>query len=148
MTDQLELAPLHRSGSVNPQKTERHTFDFVVNGLSLFEATHAVKYDMCGSLADPQFEGEIARRLNGSTVAMLTLDLPADGHRVALFICPECGDFTCGAITALVSPTASGVLWSALAYENGYDTATELGLGPFEFERAAYSSEMERLKVD
>jgi hypothetical protein len=38
MMDQLELATLHRTGATNPLRRERHTLDFVVNGLSLFEA--------------------------------------------------------------------------------------------------------------
>ena len=41
MTDQLELAPLLRMGSASPQKRERYSFDFVVNGVSLFEVTEA-----------------------------------------------------------------------------------------------------------
>jgi len=64
MADQLELATLNRIGSADPRKRERHTFDFVVNGVSLFEATKASRSDMCGSLSDPKFEREVARRLN------------------------------------------------------------------------------------
>jgi hypothetical protein len=148
MTDQFRFAALHRIGSANPQKLERRSFDLVVNGVSLFEATHAFEYDMCGSLSDPQFERELARRMNGRTAAMLTFDIPVCGHRVALFICPECGDFACGAITTHVSRTERGVRWSDFAYENGFDADVKLGLGPFEFEWAAYSSEIERSNGD
>ncbi|WP_161852076.1 hypothetical protein [Bradyrhizobium sp. CCBAU 051011] len=148
MTDQLEVAALHRIGSASPQKRERYSFDFVVNGVSLFEATQAFKYDMCGSLSNPQFEREEARQINSRTAAMLTSDVPVGGHRVALFVCPECGDFACGAITARVSRTELGVQWSDFAYENGLDTASKLGLGPFEFEWAAYLTEIERSKAD
>ncbi|MGY8709331.1 hypothetical protein RAD16_26610 [Bradyrhizobium sp. 18BD] len=148
MTDQLKFAALRRIGSANPQKLERHSFDFVVNGVSLFEATQAFEYDMCGSLSNPQYEREIARRINKRTAAMLTSDVPVGGHRVALFVCPECGDFACGAITARVARTERGVQWSEFAYENGSDAASKLGLGPFEFEWAAYLSEIERSKTD
>ncbi|MBK3664067.1 hypothetical protein JJE66_22940 [Bradyrhizobium diazoefficiens] len=148
MTDQIRLVPLHRIGSANPQKLERHSFDFIVNGVSLFEATQALEYDMCGSLSNPQFEREIARGVNGRTAAMLTSDVPAGGHRVALFVCPECGDFACGAITTRLSRTERGVQWSDFAYENGSDAASKFGLGPFEFEWAAYLSEIERSKAD
>jgi hypothetical protein len=144
MIDQLEFAALHRVGSANPQKRERHSFDFVVNGISLFEATQAFKYDMCGSLSDPQFERAVAPRINGTTAAMLASDVPVGGHRVPLFVCPECGDFACGAITARVSRTELGVQWSDFAYENGFEPASKLTLGPFEFERAAYLSEIKR----
>src|SRR2546428_699910 len=83
MTDQLEFAALHRNGSANPLKRERHSFDFVVNGISLFEATQALKYDMCGSLSNPQFEREVAQRTNRQTATMLTSGVPVGGHRVA-----------------------------------------------------------------
>jgi hypothetical protein len=84
MADQLELATLHRIGSADPMKRERYTFDFVVNGMSLFEATQASRFDMCGSLSDPKFEPEVARRLNGGIAATLTSDVPAgSGRRVA-----------------------------------------------------------------
>lgn len=118
MMDQLELAPLLRKGSANPRKRERYSFDFVVNGVSLFEVTRTSEYDMCGSLSNPRFEPEAARQINVGTTAMLTSDVPVGGHRVALFVCAE------------------------------FDAASELDIGPFEFEWASYLSEIERSKSD
>lgn len=148
MMDQLELAPLLRKGSASPRKRERYSFDFVDNGLSLFEVTRASGYDMCGSLSNPRFEPEAARQINVGTTAMLTSDVPVGGHRVALFVCAECGDFACGTITARISRTKLGVQWSDFSYENGIDAASELDIGPFEFEWASYLGEIERSKSD
>ncbi|MBW7968820.1 hypothetical protein [Bradyrhizobium sp. BR 10289] len=148
MMDQLELAGLHRIGSGDPQKRERYSFDFVVNGISLFEATQALEYDLCGCLSDPQFEPEVARRMNRTTIAQLTSGAPVRGHRVALFVCPECGDLACGAITARVSHEEARVQWSDFAYENGHDAASKLALGPFAFEWAAYTGVIERSRTD
>ena len=148
MTDQLELAPLLRMGSASPQKRERYSFDFVVNGISLFEVTQASRYDMCGSLSNPHFEREAARQVNAEATAMLTSGVPVGGHRVPLFVCAECDDFACGTITARVSRTELGVQWSDFVYENGFDAASELDVGPFEFEWASYLSEIERSKSD
>ncbi|MBR0706789.1 MULTISPECIES: hypothetical protein [Bradyrhizobium] len=148
MMDRLELAPLHRIGGTNPPHQERRTFDFVVNGVSLFEAAGGLTFDMCGSLSNPEFERDFARRFNGRTAAMLSSDAPVDGHRVALFVCPECGDFACGAITARVSRTDRGVRWSDFAHENEIDAASELGVGPFEFEWADYVNEIERSRAE
>lgn len=79
---------------------------------------------------------------------MLTSDVPIGGHRVALFVCPECGDFACGAVTVLVSRTDAGVQWSDFRYENGFDFVSKLDLvGPFDFEWAAYRTEIERLNL-
>ena len=115
MADELELATLHRIGSADPRKRERYTFDFVVNGVSLFEATKASGSDMCGSLSDPKFEREVAGRINGEIAAALTSDVPAgSGRRVALFVCPECGDLGCGAVTVLITRNDHRVQWSEL----------------------------------
>jgi hypothetical protein len=103
---------------------------------------------MCGSLLNPHFEREAARQINPGTTAMLTSDVPVGGHRVPLFVCAECGDFACGTITARVSRTKLGMLWSDFRYENGFDADTELDIGPFEFEWASYLSEIERSKSD
>jgi hypothetical protein len=148
MTDHLELAPLLRKGSASPLKRERYSFDFVVNGASLFELTKASRYDMCGSLSNPQFEPEAARQINVGTTAMLTSEMPVGGHRVPLFVCAECGDFACGTITARVSRTNLGVQWSDFSYENGFDAASELDIGPFEFEWTSYLREIDRSKSD
>jgi len=149
MTDQLGFAPLHRIGSASSKKRERHTFDFVVNGISLFNATQAVRHDLCGSLSNPQFERELAHRINGRMAATLTSDVPVGGHRVALFVCPECGDLACGAVTVLVSRTDLGVQWSDFMYENGFDFASKLDfVGPFEFDWTAYRTEIGRSKID
>jgi len=148
MKDHLELAPLLRKGSASPLKRERYSFDFVVNGASLFEVTKASGYDMRGSLSNPQFEPEAARQINVGTTAMLTSEMPVGGHRVPLFVCAECGDFACGTITARVSRTNLGVQWSDFAYENGFDAASELDIGPFEFEWASYLREIDRSKRD
>jgi hypothetical protein len=147
MADDLKLATLHRTGSVNPMKRERHTFDFVVNGVSLFKVTGASSFDMCGCFSDPRFERELASRCNYRIAAMLTSDVPVGGgHRVALFVCSECGDLACGAVTVRVSRNDLGIQWSDFEYENGYEAGSELDDvgGPFEFEWGAYLMEIRR----
>ena len=87
-----------------------------------------------------------AGRINGRIADMLTSNvLIGNAHRVALFVCPECGDLACGAITALVSRNDHSVQWSDFAYDNGYEAASKLDhVGPFEFEWAAYFAEIKR----
>jgi hypothetical protein len=150
MADQLELATLHRIGSTGPLKQERYTFDFVVNGASLFKATQASSSDMSGCLSDPRFEPEVARRLNDGIANILTSGIPVSGgHRVTLFVCPECGDVACGAITVLVSRNDLVVRWSDFAFDNGYEARTELTqVGPFEFEWATYLTAIRRASAD
>jgi hypothetical protein len=150
MADHLELATLHRIGSADPLKQERYTFDFMVNGVSLFEATQASISDMCGCFSDPRLEHELAHRLNFRIASLLTSDVPVcTGHRVALFVCPECGDLACGAITVRVSRNELGVRWSDFAYENGYEAESKLdNIGPFEFEWGTYLTEIRRASAE
>jgi hypothetical protein len=62
-------------------------------------------------------------------------DLPAD--RRSLFICSECGDIGCGAITALVVRDGHSIVWKAFGYENNYEENILLDnykqIGPFTF---------------
>ncbi|RTM15248.1 MAG: hypothetical protein EKK33_01330 [Bradyrhizobiaceae bacterium] len=145
MSDQLELVVLHRSGCDSPTKMERYTFDFVVNGQSLLAVTGASNFDLSGCLSVPQREPELALRLNDEFAQRLT-SVPVGGsHRVALYVCPECGDFECGAITALVSRSDGFVHWSDFAYENGDDSEIKLStVGPFAFDWISYVAEIER----
>ncbi|MDA9496872.1 hypothetical protein [Bradyrhizobium sp. CCBAU 11357] len=146
MSDLLELVVLHRSGCGSPAKTERYTFDFVVSGQSLFAATGAASFDLSGCLSVPQREPELALRINDRLARLLTSAVPIGGNeRVALFVCPECGDLACGAITAIVSRSDGIVRWSDFAYENGDDSETKLSkVGPFAFDWISYVTEIER----
>lgn len=139
MPDQLKLAPLHRP-SFDPAVRERHTFDFVVNHLPLQIATDAFVSDMCGCISDPRREPELADRMNGESVSMLTSGVPiGGGHRAILFNCPECADIGCGAVTVFVSRDEHRVRWSDFAYENGYEDKRDIpDVGPFEFDWADY----------
>jgi hypothetical protein len=48
-----------------------------------------------------------------------TADLSAD--RSSSFICSECGDIGCGAITALVVRDGHSIVWKTFGYENNYE---------------------------
>ncbi|RQH06870.1 hypothetical protein [Bradyrhizobium sp. RP6] len=146
MSDQLELVALHRSGGGSPPKQERYTFDFVVNGQSLFAVTGASNFDLSGCLSVPQREPELAVRLNDGLARLLTSAVPIGGsNRTALYVCPECGDLACGAITALVSRSDGVVRWSDFAYENGHSSEIKLSkVGPFAFHWTSYVTEIER----
>ncbi|WP_184509145.1 hypothetical protein [Terracoccus luteus] len=68
-------------------------------------------------------------------------DLP-DG-RVSLYVCPECGDLGCGAVTARLTFDADVVTWQAIGHQTDYAEAAS-GLGDdgmfydLAFDRASY----------
>jgi hypothetical protein len=67
-------------------------------------------------------------------------DLP--NNRRSLFICSECGDLGCGAITAAVVKERDTITWKDFGYENNYEDAVLLekykSLGPFTFKTEQY----------
>jgi len=130
----LEFAPTHRRGEHDGHisRTERWAWDFVVDGASVRLRIDA---DLVGVLGWNQ-------STDVEAVAKLLGEVPADlaPNRVALYICPECGDLACGALTVAVTLEADFVVWSELAWENGYDDSarTAYDIGPFRFERPEY----------
>jgi hypothetical protein len=67
-------------------------------------------------------------------------DLP--NNRRSLFVCSECGDLGCGAITVVVVKEHDTFTWMDLGYENTYENAVSLAsyksVGPFTFSAAEY----------
>ena len=147
MTDRLDVALRYRPANRDIRGkiiagTERHSVDFVVNGLSLFAATGADAMDMCGCFS-PDYAtcgNELARQENERIGKIFTFEAPPDieQDRLALFVCSHCGDLACGAITFRLSRAGDTVRWSNFAYENGWcedqtDFETYSAIGPFEF---------------
>ncbi len=78
-----------------------------------------------------------------SLVRQLLLAEPSElgGGRCQLYICPECGDIGCGAVTVAVAKTHDAFTWSHLRFENNYDagmTTPYEGVGPFRFAKHDY----------
>ena len=65
-------------------------------------------------------------------------DLPSG--RVSLYICPECGDLGCGAVSVALEPDGEDIIWKEFGHENDYDESFILieRLGPFRFRLADY----------
>jgi hypothetical protein len=90
-------------------KTPRQFLDFVVDGRSLFDVVRE-RYDFIGCLGwlDAEYDDEAA--------AALLLDKAGEFEgRVGLYICPECADANCGAVTAVIEHDGDGIIWRDLA---------------------------------
>jgi hypothetical protein len=141
MDAHLELIPLVRIGGQcanGATKSERHFWDFVVNGKSLWEEL-GKRHDMVSVFCE-----EYAKETSVNAAARLLLQQKADmpNDRRSLFVCSECGDLWCGAITAIVEKQGKSVVWKAFGYENTYEEDVRLDdyskVGPFTFDAAAY----------
>lgn len=103
-------------GAGTGSKAHRRFLDFVVDGQPLYPATH--NYDLITPLCIgwPLAAAEgFGERLLGSVPG------DAPGGRVAVFVCAECGDLGCGALTVEVRRSGDTVQWLSWGYENGYD---------------------------
>lgn len=126
----LELRPTIRRGGNS--KTEREFLDFIVGGESLWRYAG----DTMSVLV--WFQQEYDREPVMRLLLKAEPDLP-DG-RQTLYICPECGDLGCGALTVIVERTPDAMVWRDFGWQRDYEGSLELieGLGPFRFQKQDY----------
>lgn len=70
--------------------------------------------------------------------------------RTCFYVCPECGDIGCGAITAKIEVTEKNVIWKDFGYENNYsepDLTDYKEIGPFTFDKKQYLEIIDGLKT-
>jgi hypothetical protein len=134
-------AKQHGGGAI---PSERQSWDFVVDGRSLRSVWS--DRDVAGVLGwgTPETRAEAAAKLRG--------EVPPDyiPNRVAIFVCPECGDLGCGAVTVSIIHERNTVTWSDFRWEVNWfadhpNEATVLyELGPFVFSVMDYTEVLER----
>ena len=130
----LELQWRDRGGGNG--RTMRRYLDFVVDEQSLFQLIRA---DLIGRL------GWLSADYDRSSIAQLLLQAPPDlkSGRYLLYICPECGDISCGAVTIAIEETSSHFVWRNFGYENDYEDTIHsydryASIGPFYFDKLSY----------
>jgi hypothetical protein len=141
----LELVPAIRPGFAYPGgafKSERHFLDFVISGQSLWEQLR--KPDMVSVLCSEyaaKAHGESVRAIN-RLLLVEKADHPDD--RRSLFICSECGDLGCGAITCHIVRDGGAIVWKDFGHQNNYEDHIARGpyegIGPFMFDAKRYES--------
>jgi len=106
-----------RHGSDQPFRTGRVYADFVVDGFPLSSIVRR-KADFISAL------GWGPEQTQRSVVDRLLLHTPADLplNRNSLYVCPECGDLSCGAVSALIERRGDTIGWRDFAYENDYQS--------------------------
>jgi hypothetical protein len=129
ITSSLELHWSVRPGGDG--RTERRYLDFVVDGISLYDRLRAGdRVTALGCWLRDSEREHIEQLLSGS-------------GRVPLYVCAECGDLGCGAVTVQVERTPEGFVWRDFALENNYDdtmkdAAPYRTVGPFLFNKTEY----------
>jgi hypothetical protein len=136
-TSVLQLAWKRREGGGG--KTQRDYLDFVVDGLPLSEK---VGGDLASCL------GWFVPEENAKAVRRLLLSEPADlpDNRRSLYVCPECGELGCGAVTAVIESSGDKIIWRDFGFQSNSDGATPIrdyGDISFAFDRAQYKRALE-----
>jgi hypothetical protein len=137
----IGLSEAARDASGESAATE--FLDFTFDGESLrSELAQRGFSDMVG----PLWTSVHGRQLWPETVARLLGKASGDapGNRVSVFVCGECGDLGCGAVTVRLELSDGLVTWSDWGYQNNYeDEISREGLKdlpPLEFDRIQYES--------
>lgn len=135
MLNNIQLMKRSRPG--NSSQSARDWFDFVIDGRSLHEQTAAGDMIGCLGWGLADYESGIIGQLLGETASDL------QGGRVMIYVCPECGDLGCGALTVSVVRVEGRIRWQRIRYENDCDPgATDINsyqtIGPFEFDVEQY----------
>ena len=143
MASLLEFAPVIRPGVKYPGgsfKSERHFLDFVIDGESLWEKVGRER----DAVSVVCFEYAYEETVKAINRLLLTEKAVILRDRRSLFICSECGDFGCGAVTAFIERHGQWIVWRDFGYENDYEENIRLDeykhIGPYTFEWTKYES--------
>ncbi|RKZ53168.1 MAG: hypothetical protein DRR00_05730 [Candidatus Parabeggiatoa sp. nov. 3] len=128
---------IHRKGEQN--QTERFSVDFIINNASLIKSLKAQNKHLMGRFV----MGFTAENIKSKDIFLLKDEADLDNGRTMLYICPECGDIGCGAITVKISKKEGFYIWENFTYENNYDDdmtdeESYQYLGPFYFIETEY----------
>lgn len=120
MTEVLDIAVLHRPGEKDRHffRSERWSVDFLVGGSSLFGLLGGQTRDLSGAFLTKRDKVFRRTKENTATRALFS-DLSASAIRLSLYVCPECGDLGCGALTCEASRVGDKVVWSNFGFETG-----------------------------
>jgi hypothetical protein len=111
-TSVLQLEWKRREGG--DSRTQRDYLDFIVDGQPLSEK---IGGDLASCL------GWFVPSENTKAVRRLLLEEPADvsNNRRSLYVCPECGDLECGAVTAVIECSGNKIIWRDFGFQRDSD---------------------------
>jgi hypothetical protein len=126
-------------------KTGRSYLDFVINGISLAERVTSAGFDLIGV-----FSKSWIPEANEAALKRLLLEESPDfpNGRCSVFVCGECGDLGCGAVSVHISALDDTVIWKDFGFQNNY--ASEIcfeklrDLGPFHFDVESYRTKLSK----
>jgi len=149
-TQSFALVEMDRNVERSPAKKQARRFlDFSVGGEALYPTVFAAGYDNITPLwLDPSLAREVGQAID-RLLGVAPADAPSD--RVSVYICSECGDLGCGALTVKLSIDEDLASWTDWGYQNNYEDTihpvTSRQLGDMHFSRAEYDRALEAARL-
>jgi hypothetical protein len=117
--------------------SERNYYDFNISGQSLKTILKADNMDLISPFGwgDKNYEQEIIKEFRGQKKPQIP------SGRLMIYVCADCGDLGCGAITAELQITDNKVIWKNFSYEDNsseIDFTSFKDIPSFEFDRVDY----------
>ncbi|HEX7415540.1 MAG TPA: hypothetical protein VF411_15980 [Bacteroidia bacterium] len=147
--DSLTFGQRHKKGQTLKNGStiaDRKYLDFIISGQSLGQLFGLTDGDLIGTfgwMVNKEYENKLIDEFLGLVKPEL------ETGRTSFYVCPECGDIGCGAITAKIITTDSKVIWQDFGYENNYsepDLTNYKHVGPFSFDKTEYRDTFVKLK--
>ena len=131
----LTLREAHRS--VGGGKTERSYSDFYVSGIRLLDFLGWQDADYITPLGwgPAKYQADAVAELLQSRKPSLSTG------RTQLYVCPECGDIGCGAVTTRIERVGDLIVWGNFDFENDSEEprlSEFVKIAPIYFEAAPY----------
>jgi hypothetical protein len=117
--------------------TPREYLDFVVDGEPL---SKTIGGDLASCL------GWFVPDENAKAVRRLLLEQPADfpNNRRSIYVCAECGDLGCGAVSVVIELVGDQIIWRDFGLQNNYEdqitSSGYAGIGPLIFNKTEYEA--------
>ena len=143
----LNLALAHRRHEDlgnRASRSARTYLDFIVDGKSVGSALKNADFDLV-SVFTAEWTSESVERAARRLLLQEASDFPNARH--SLYVCGECGDLGCGAVTVVVETAEDAVIWRDFGYENTYEGFVRFDklrhLGPYRFSLQRYRHTIE-----
>jgi hypothetical protein len=135
---------LHEDLGDGVSRSARTFLDFIVDARSLGHEIKNAGYDLVSV-----FTADWASSYREDAVRRLLFKEDSDfpNGRRSLYVCSECGDLGCGAVTIILDKKEETVVWRDFGYENTYEDIVQfkklMHLGPFQFSLESYQKTIE-----
>ena len=142
----IKIVPRKFDSDSKRRVIARNIFDIIIDGESLTDKLIDGKFD---TLPVFGFYDKAEYELPTIQEFLKEKNSELESKRILLFICRECGDIGCGAITVDIEKAENSYKWNSFAWENGDNeiiTSDFIDFNSLEFTKSEYEVELNNLR--